>query len=131
MNAFNLYSRDVRPTITVPECATIEQAASLMSFAGLPAVVLAAADGHPIGVLGRTELVAAIAAGAHHPTALAEASLCLDGYPQIDCEASPGAVLRLALSRGCETVMFTKAGKIVGFLDLVDILAAVGSAPPY
>lgn len=131
MNILDLRPREITPAVTMPANATVEQATSLMSFAGLPAVILVRAEGHPVGVLGRSQLVMAIAGGAHHRAALAEASLGMDAYPQIDCEASPVAILRLALASDCETVMLTRGGQAVGFLDLIDVLEATRDAPPY
>lgn len=131
MNALNLWSKAIIPAVTIREGATIEQATSLMSFAGLPAVILIRSEGHPAGVLGRPELVAAIGGRTHRPAALAEASLSVDSYPQIDCDASPAAVLRLALAIDCETVMVTRAGQIVGFLDMIDVLEAIKDEPPH
>jgi len=131
MSALDLLSEAIMPAVTIPEAATIEQATSLMSFAGLPAVILVCPEGHPVGVLGRLELVAAIAGGTRNKTTLAEASRGMDAYPQIDGDASPAAVLRLALATDCETVMLTKAGKVVGFLDLIDVLKAAENEPPH
>lgn len=131
MSVLDLWPREITPVVTMPADATVEQATALMSFAGLPAVILVHAEGHPVGVLGRSELVTAIAGTAYHPTALTEASLGISAYPQIDCEASPVAVLRLALASDCETVMLTKEGRAIGFLDMIDILRATGDTPPH
>lgn len=128
MSALDLWPREMTPVVTMPADATVEQATSLMSFAGLPAVILVRAEGHAVGVVGRSELVTAIAGTAHHRAALAKASLGMDAYPQIDCEASPVAILRLALASDCETVMLTRGGQAVGFLDLIDILEATRDA---
>ena len=131
MSVLDLWPREITPAVTMPADATVEQATSLMSFAGLPAVILVRAEGHTVGVLGRSELVKVIAGTAHHRPALADASLGMSDYPQIDCEASPVAVLRLALASDCETVMLTRGGQAVGFLDLIDVLEATRDAPPH
>lgn len=131
MNVLDLWPREIAPAVTMPADAKIDQATLLMSFAGLPAVILVHAEGHPVGVLGRSQLVTAIAGAAYRRAALAEASLGMDAYPQIDCEASPVTILRLALASDCETVMLTRGGQAVGFLDLIDVLEATRDAPPH
>lgn len=115
----------VAPAVEMRGDATVEQVASMMSFAGLPAVIVLDGDGERAGVLGRSELLVLMAEGRRSGRSLCEAAVAVASFPRIASDASPAAFLHLALAADGQTVMVTQDEREVGFIDMFDMLDAL------
>lgn len=117
----------VAPAIEMREDASVEQVASMMNFAGLPAIIVLDAGGEPAGVLSRSELLSLMVDGRSQGRSLCEAAVAMEAFPRIAGDASASALLRLALAADRPIVMVMRSDRDMGFVDMVDMLDALGS----